>query len=137
MNSSKMDLDEKYKKSLQRLKKEYCLIFLVVIGSTILFFDEINLVHYVILFFGIDAIGYWPGLLYTKIKKTEFIPRWFHRLYNLMHDQSTLLVLGLLYICVSASPYSVLAILLHLSVDRGLLGNFHKYSYHEFNKGSF
>ena len=120
---------------MDKLRRESKLLFVAVVVSTIFFYDKINWIHYFALFWVIDIFGYWPGYLYSKVTGKGVIHPFFYRIYNSMHDLTTVFVLMILYVTFSDSPYSVLGIPLHIAVDRGLLGNYHKNDTYNFNQG--
>lgn len=119
---------------MERLRIESKLLFVAVVCASVWFYDQINWIHYVFLFWVIDVFGYWPGYVYSKLSKKDVIHPFFYRIYNSMHDLTTVFIIMLAYVTFSDAPYSVLGIPLHISIDRGLLGNYHKkpnYSFHQ------
>lgn len=120
---------------MEKLRREQKIIFVATLIATASFYQQINWIHYLLLFWVIDIFGYWPGLIYTKVSKKEIIHPIFYRIYNTMHDLSTIFIIAIAYISWSDAPYSILGVCLHVSIDRGLLGNYHKNSTYKFKEG--
>ena len=120
---------------MKHLKYESIALFVLMLLATVIFWKEMNWVHYLVLFWIIDIIGYWPGVIFSKILKTNTPPTIFYHTYNFMHNYGTVALIGLIYASVSSTPYSALSLFLHLSIDRGILGNFLKKKSYEFHIG--
>ena len=120
---------------MDSLRTESKILFAIIVAATALTYQQINWWHYLALFWVIDVVGYWPGLLYSKITGSERVPQVFYLLYNAMHNLATLAVLVIAYVYFSDTPYSALSVPLHLAIDRGLLGNYHKNSSYAFHQG--
>jgi hypothetical protein len=99
------------------------LIFAVSLLFAALHVREIDWARFAIAFLLIDLVGYLPGRLARR--PTPIAPFYYH-LYNLTHRYRTLAVAALAWALVSGPEWSMLALPLHLSADRGLLGNFPK-----------
>ncbi|MBN8501192.1 MAG: hypothetical protein J0M19_08595 [Sphingomonadales bacterium] len=100
------------------------LLLLVGLAGTALFASRIDWLHYAVLFWVIDVLGYWPGVARAHLTKTRHLPRGFTHLYNLMHSNTGGLALALGSALVwPGSIASALAIPVHLGIDRGILGN--------------
>lgn len=80
--------------------------------------------RFVLAFALIDLVGYAPGALAFRRARRRSIAPVYHHLYNTTHSYLTA-VLGLgLWAVVGHVEWAMLAIPIHLSGDRGLLGNF-------------
>ncbi len=94
------------------------------LAGTALFAPEIDWVAYFVLFWIIDVLGYWPGVVACRVTRARHIPSIFTHLYNLMHSNSGALALTLGFALISTgSIAAALAIPVHLGIDRGILGN--------------
>lgn len=101
-----------------------CLLLAVGIAGMALFAPRIDWLAFAILFWTIDAIGYWPGLVARRIAGSRHPPVVFVYLYNLMHSLSGGLALAIGFALLwPQSIAAALAIPVHFGIDRGLLGN--------------
>lgn len=101
----------------------YVMLGIGAVGTGI-FASEINWIAYFVLFWIIDVVGYWPGVVMCRVAKSRHIPSFFTHLYNLMHSNSGALALVLSFALISSeSIAAALAIPVHLGIDRGILGN--------------
>ena len=112
---------------MQLIRKDASLMFLIVLLTSVYYWKQIDWGHYFLLFWVIDFFGYWPGVIYAKATSNPKPPQIFYSLYNIFHSNSGVFVIAFTYLYFFAgTAASMLALLLHLCVDRGLLGNFLK-----------
>ena len=98
----------------------------VAVGSALLLahFHEVNWWRAFCAFWIIDLVGYLPGMLAYRRSKNGTIARWYHHSYNIAH---TYLVTGMalaawIYLH-GGLEWAMLAVPIHLSIDRGIFGN--------------
>jgi hypothetical protein len=89
--------------------------------------DDIAWARFIAAFLVIDLLGYLPGAVAFRKAAGKPIAPIFHLLYNLTHNY---LVTGtgvaLWALAIGGAEWAMLAVPIHLSGDRGLLGNFSK-----------
>lgn len=104
--------------------------YLVGLGACMVLFavhiGEVRWLPAVVLFVGIDLIGYLPGAIAHHRSATKQIPRTYHVLYNVTHSLATHAVLIGLWVWLAGWEWALLAIPIHLFGDRALFGNFLK-----------
>lgn len=99
---------------------------IVVVGSLfmLLHAHEVNWWRALGSFLIIDLVGYLPGMFAFRRSKTGSIAHWYHHSYNIAH---TYLVtgagLGLWTYLNGGLEWAMLAMPIHLSIDRGIFGN--------------
>lgn len=94
-----------------------------VIG-TILCLNRIDWISFFVLFWIIDVLGYWPGVIMARIRPGRPVPHLFFYLYNLMHSTAGGLAIGTAYgLLAPETAASAFAIAVHLGIDRGILAN--------------
>ena len=92
--------------------------------GTAVFANQIDWLAYFVLFWIIDVLGYWPGVVMVKLGGSRRLPAVFTHLYNLMHSNFGALALTLAYALFwPGALASALAIPVHLGIDRGILAN--------------
>lgn len=123
--------------SMKLLRLEYFALFLISIFLTYVFSSKINWWHFLLLFFSIDILSYYPGRIWSLINHNDIPPRIFYIIYNCCHNISLLLFASLVWIYFLKDNYSFLALFVHISIDRGILGNFPKVVSDEFKKPTF
>lgn len=111
---------------LSGLRYEYLLFFVLGLMASIHLYRDIDWLAYFLLFLLIDAIGYIPGVLWSLLSGSNHPPTFFYRAYNVAHSMPFLLLVTLVYWLLFADLYPTLALFVHLSGDRGVLGNFFK-----------
>lgn len=98
----------------------------VVVGSLVMLYHapEVNWWRAAGSFLIIDLVGYLPGMFAFRRSKTGSISRWYHHSYNIAH---TYLVTGaglaLWTYMHGGLEWAMLAVPVHLSIDRGIFGN--------------
>jgi phosphatidylglycerol lysyltransferase-like protein len=98
----------------------------VVVGTVLvlLHFGEVHWWRAFAAFWIIDLIGYLPGMIAYRRAKGGSIAHWYHHSYNIAH---TYLVAGsgvALWIYLHGGlEWAMLAVPIHLSIDRGIFGN--------------
>jgi hypothetical protein len=75
----------------------------------------------------IDLVGYAPGAIAFRLARGGRIAPCYHHLYNLTHSYLVAGVgIALWTMATGRTEWAMLAVPIHLSGDRGLLGNFFK-----------
>ena len=78
-------------------------------------------------FVTIDLVGYIPGAIAFRRAESARIAPIYHHLYNLTHNYLTAgVAAGLWALAAGHFEWAMLALPIHLSGDRGLLGNTYK-----------
>jgi hypothetical protein len=80
--------------------------------------------RFVLAFALIDVVGYIPGALAFRLARGRHIAPVYHYLYNTTHSYLTAAVGLALWAVAGHVEWAMLAIPIHLSGDRGLLGSF-------------
>jgi len=83
---------------------------------------DIRWARFAVAFLAIDLVGYWPGSLAQRRTRGRIAPL-YHHLYNFTHNWLTLGLAAAAWVGASGPEWAMLALPLHLSIDRGLLGN--------------
>jgi hypothetical protein len=105
------------------LRLEYGIALGVCVALFALHLGDVRWLPAVLLFAGIDVIGYLPGLIAHHRRGTaELIPRAYYVLYNLMHSFATHAVLIGFWVLIAGWEWALLAIPIHLLGDRALFG---------------
>ncbi|GAB3461925.1 hypothetical protein [Actinophytocola sediminis] len=104
------------------LRLEYGIGLAVCVALFALHLGEVRWLPAVLLFAGIDVLGYLPGLLAHHRSRTELIPKAYYVLYNLTHSFATHAVLIGVWLLVAGWEWALLAIPIHLLGDRALFG---------------
>jgi len=102
---------------------------IVVIFSVLGFMhlQDIAWARFAAAFLLIDLIGYLPGAFAFRKAGGKPIPPAYHLLYNLTHNYVvTGSALALWALAIGGLEWAMVAVPIHLSGDRGLLGNFSK-----------
>lgn len=106
------------------VRAEHLLVLVVCSLLAILNWNQINWWHAVLAFALIDVVGYLPGALAFRRQGGQKIHAWYHHAYNIAH---TYLVTGagvaVWAYCIGGLEWAMLAVPIHLSIDRGLFGN--------------
>jgi hypothetical protein len=105
------------------LRVEHGIALAVCVALFVLHLGEVRWLPAVLLFAGIDLIGYLPGLVAHHRSATKLIPRVYYVLYNVMHSFATHAVLVGVWLLVAGWEWALLAIPIHLCGDRALFGN--------------
>lgn len=123
--------------SMKLLRLEYFALFWISIFLTYEFSNNINWWQFLILFFSIDILSYYPGRIWSLLTQNDTPPRVFYIIYNCCHNFSVLVLVSLIWLYFFKDNYSFLALFVHISIDRGVLGNFPKVVSDEFKKTTF
>lgn len=107
------------------MRAEYGVALLVSSYVLVRQADEVNWWHAVLLFAYIDVLGYLPGGLAAR-RRPGHIPRAYYVLYNTMHSALTAAAVAAAYALMIGPNWALLAIPIHLCVDRCVFGNFAK-----------
>ena len=105
------------------LRAEHLALLTLCTALIFIHWSEINWLRGLVAFGIIDIIGYIPGAIAYRRYRGGDIPAIYHHLYNFMH---TYLVWGLaigIWWFVSGFEWAMLAVPVHLSIDRGVFGN--------------
>jgi hypothetical protein len=106
------------------VRAEHIALLLVLSGLLIGRAGEVHWWRAAAAFWIIDIVGYLPGALMFRRSKTGQIPHGFHNAYNIAH---TYLVTGtgvaLWAYTIGGFEWAMLAVPIHLSIDRGVFGN--------------
>jgi hypothetical protein len=101
----------------------YALLGVGVIG-TLSSLDRIDWIAFFVLFWIIDVVGYWPGVIMARIRSGGPVPNLFYHFYCVTHSTAGGLALAAIYgLLAPATAASAFAIAVHLGFDRGILGN--------------
>lgn len=73
-----------------------------------------------------DLVGYVPGAIAYRRSPDGRVPRRYYAAYNVAHSGVTGSVVASLWAALRGPEWALLAIPLHLGLDRGLFGNFLK-----------
>lgn len=111
---------------LKLMRIEYIAVLLASSALILIYFSQINWIHFLIFFWVIDVIGYWPGYVVALLKPDEQPALFYYRIYNTMHNVGLWSLVAAAYIPLASEPASILAPFFHLAIDRGMLGNFYK-----------
>jgi len=85
---------------------------------------DVDWLRFVLAFGVIDLVGYLPGAIAFRRARGGPIAPIYHHLYNLTHSYAVALVwVGLWAEASGGLEWAMLAVPIHLSGDRGLLGN--------------
>jgi hypothetical protein len=109
------------------MRAEHVAIVVICGVLAIMHLQEIDWVRFVASFLLIDLIGYLPGAAAFRKAGGKTISPTFHLLYNLTHNYVVVgVALALWAFAIDGLEWAMLAVPIHLSGDRGLLGNFSK-----------
>ena len=125
------------KKSISYFRAEAIVAFFIAILASVYFWRQIDWVHYFLLFWVIDIFGYWPGLLFAKFSGRQTPPEVFYYAYNFFHSVPGMLLIALLYTMITGQAYATIALIVHMFIDRGILGNTLKNPAQPFAMGKF
>lgn len=78
------------------------------------------------LFLYSDLIGYVPGAIAYRRSRDRHVPKRYYAAYNAMHSALTASAVAAAWAKVRGPEWALLAIPVHIGVDRGLFGNFLK-----------
>lgn len=104
------------------LRLEYGIALAVCVALFVLHLGDVRWLPAVLLFAGIDVVGYLPGLLAHHRRRGELIAKPYYVLYNLTHSFATHAVLIGVWVLVAGWEWALLAIPIHLLGDRALFG---------------
>ena len=106
------------------VRAEHIALLLVLTGLLVWHAGEVHWWRTAAAFFAIDIVGYLPGAFMFRRSRTGQIPSGFHDAYNIAH---TYLVTGagvaLWAYAIGGFEWAMLAVPIHLSIDRGVFGN--------------
>src|SRR5688500_15845267 len=106
------------------VRLEHAALGTVAAVLVLLHLPELSWLHFIAAFAAIDLIGYLPGAIAQRRAGKGRISPLFHHLYNFPHSY---LVAGCLValwaLTIGHFEWAMLAVPIHLSIDRGLFGN--------------
>lgn len=109
------------------VRLEHAALGAVASVLVLLHLTQLSWPHFVAAFVAIDLIGYIPGAIAQRRAGKGRISPLFHHLYNFTHSY---LVAGSLValwaLAAGQLEWAMLAVPIHLSIDRGLFGNTYK-----------
>jgi len=109
------------------MRAEHIAIVALCTGLALLHFSDIAWGRFVAAFLLIDLIGYLPGAVAFRRAAGRPIAPAYYLLYNLMHNYLVVgAALALWALAAGRPEWAMLAVPIHLSGDRGVLGNFAK-----------
>ena len=108
------------------LRLEYIALLSITLILLNQHIQDINWIHFLLIFVFIDLVGYIPGYFYVKYTKKAIPSRYFYILYNTTHNFCTVTCVAFILWQLGLLTWSFLAVPIHLFGDRGLLGNFYK-----------
>lgn len=109
------------------LRAEHTALLLVLSGLVVLHAREVYWERFIAAFVAIDLAGYLPGAIAFRRAGGGRIAPLYHHLYNVTHSYLTAAaVVGLWALAAGCVEWAMLAVPIHLSGDRGLLGNVYK-----------
>lgn len=109
------------------VRAEHTALVLVLSVLVALHAREVAWGRFLTAFVAIDLVGYLPGAIAFRQAGGGRIAPLYHHLYNVTHSYLTAgAAVGLWALAVGSVEWAMLAIPIHLSGDRGLLGNVYK-----------
>jgi len=109
------------------MRAEHVAIVAIFTSLALAHFEDISWGRFIAAFLLIDLVGYLPGAVAFRSSGGQRIPRIYHLLYNLTHSYVVEGAIVALWMLASGGPeWAMVAVPIHLSGDRGLLGNFSK-----------
>src|SRR4051794_3004378 len=106
------------------VRAENIALLLILSGLVVWRAGEVHWWRAATAFFIIDLVGYLPGALVHRRSKDGSISHWYHNLYNIAH---TYLVTGtgvaIWAYFTGGLEWAMLAVPIHLCIDRGVFGN--------------
>ncbi len=111
-------------KSSAWARREHAALLAVAGALALLNFGAIHWPRALIAFAAIDLIGYLPGTIAARRSNHRPIPAIFHHLYNITHSYLFAgCVVAMWALALGRFEFAMLAVPIHLSIDRGLFGN--------------
>jgi hypothetical protein len=109
------------------IRAEHLAIVAIFSSLALAHFEDIVWARFVAAFLLIDLIGYLPGAIAFRRSAGRPISPTYHLLYNLTHNYViTGTAIALWALAIGGLEWAMVAVPIHLSGDRGLLGNFSK-----------
>lgn len=104
-------------------RAEYGAALVVCAGLFLAHWGEVRWLPAIGLFVYIDVIGYLPGAIAFHRSRDGRIPRVFYLLYNTMHSALTMGLVVVLWAWLVRPEWALLAVPIHLCIDRAVFGN--------------
>jgi hypothetical protein len=119
-----MDINNKYETvhTHNLVRFEHSALLLVMAWIAFINYQDINWYLFNALFWGIDLLGFYPGILYYKYISKD-VPKIFYAIYNISHSYLTWTVFSVIWFYFYGLDYVLLAPWMHLMADRGIFGN--------------
>lgn len=105
---------------------EYTAILAVCAGLLIYHWGSVNIWLGLLLFAYIDLIGTVPSLIAAHRSTTGRIHRGYYVAYNILHSLVTQIAFTMVYVLLFGWQWCLLAIPVHLCVDRAMFNNYPK-----------
>ncbi|HEV8584410.1 MAG TPA: hypothetical protein VGT02_05520 [Methylomirabilota bacterium] len=110
-------------------RAEHAGAVVVLVALVLAHWPDVAWSRFVLAFVLIDVVGYLPGALASRRARGGPIAPTYHRLYNLAHCYLVAAIAVALWaLACGAVEWAMLAVPIHLSGDRGVLGNSFKSS---------
>jgi hypothetical protein len=108
------------------LRAEYVVPAVVAIVLLVMHIGDVRIVPALVLFFYNDTIGYVPGAIAYRRSEDGQISKVYYVLYNVMHSIVTSAVVAGLWVLLFGAEWALLVMVIHISIDRAVFGNFIK-----------
>lgn len=109
------------------MRAEHVAIVVIFAALALAHLKDISWGRFIAAFLLIDLVGYLPGAVAFRRSGGRPIPPIYYLLYNLTHNYVVLGAAVALWVLAAGGPeWAMVAVPIHLSGDRGLLGNFSK-----------
>jgi hypothetical protein len=108
------------------IRLEYAVALLLSVVVFVAHFSAVRWWEFAVLFVYIDVIGYLPGAFAWRRAKGRPISKAYYVLYNAMHSLVSAALVAGVWAAVFGANWALLAIPIHLGIDRAIFGNFLK-----------
>ena len=108
------------------VRLEHVALLAVASLLALMHLSQLSWLHFIAAFVAIDLIGYIPGAIAQRRAGSAAISPLFHHLYNFTHSYLVAGVLVGAWALAGGFEWAMLAVPIHLSIDRGLFGNTYK-----------
>ncbi|HUL41852.1 MAG TPA: hypothetical protein VLV32_08105 [Burkholderiales bacterium] len=109
------------------MRAEHIAIVIIFVALALAHLKDISWGRFICAFLLIDLIGYLPGAVASRRSRGKPIAPIYYLLYNLTHNYVVAGAAVVLWVLAAGGPeWAMVAVPIHLSGDRGLLGNFSK-----------
>ncbi len=109
------------------VRLEHVAVLVVSSALVLRHLEQLSWLHGLAAFAAIDLVGYLPGAIAQRRAGKGSIAPLFHHLYNFTHSYLVAgALIGLWAVALGHLEWAMLAVPIHLSIDRGLFGNTYK-----------